>query len=187
VRLEQERRKRRVSFKEVVNDVLRTGLNRLGQPEPRPEFRTKGFTLGPSLVGSLDNVEDVLARRRRRPPVIPVDANPLVYAANQSAPEHGHARSWRDARLHGTARIGLPWPSLLAFVRIVSNPAILRRPVPPADAWHQVTDWLGCDAAWIPLPGKRHPEVLGGLLEGSLVTSRLVPDAHRRRWRSNTG
>jgi uncharacterized protein len=110
--------------------------------------------------------------------VILVDANLLVYAANQSAPEHEHARSWLDARLSETARIGLPWPSLLAFVRIVSNPAILRSPVSPADAWRQVTDWLGCDAAWIPLPGRRHPEVLGGLLEGSLVTSRLVPDAH---------
>lgn len=63
VRLEQERRKRRVSFKEVVNDVLRAGLEKLGQPRRRPaEFRTKGFTLGPSLVGSLDNIEEVLSR-----------------------------------------------------------------------------------------------------------------------------
>jgi hypothetical protein len=67
VRLEQERRKRRVSFKEVVNDVLRTGLDRLGQPEPRPaEFRTKGFTPRPSLVGSLDNVEEVLAAQKAK-------------------------------------------------------------------------------------------------------------------------
>jgi hypothetical protein len=62
-RLEQERRKRRVSFKEIVNDVLRAGLDRFGQPSRRPaEFRTKGFTLGPSLVESLDNVEEVLSR-----------------------------------------------------------------------------------------------------------------------------
>lgn len=110
--------------------------------------------------------------------MILVDANLLVYAANQSAPEHEHARSWLDARLSGTARIGLPWPSLLAFVRIVSNPAILRSPVSPADAWRQVTDWLGCDAVWIPLPGRRQPEILGELLANPIVTSRLVPDAH---------
>jgi toxin-antitoxin system PIN domain toxin len=110
--------------------------------------------------------------------VILVDANLLVYAANQSAPEHHHARPWLDARLSGTVRIGLPWPSLLAFVRIVSNPAILRNPVTPAAAWHQVKDWLGCDAAWIPLPGTRHADVLGELLEASIVMSRLVPDAH---------
>jgi toxin-antitoxin system PIN domain toxin len=110
--------------------------------------------------------------------VILVDANLLVYAANQSAPEHETARRWLDTHLGGTARVGLPWPSLLAFVRIVSNPAILRNPVTPAEAWGQVTDWLGCDAAWIPLPGARHAEVLGELLEGPIVTSRLVPDAH---------
>jgi hypothetical protein len=63
VRLERERRKRRVSLKAVVNDVLRTGLDALGRPERRREqFRTKGFNLGPSLVGSLDNVEEVLSR-----------------------------------------------------------------------------------------------------------------------------
>jgi hypothetical protein len=63
VRLEQERRKRRVSLKAIVNDVLRTGLDMLGQPQRRAaEFRTKGFALGPSLVGSLDNVEEVLSR-----------------------------------------------------------------------------------------------------------------------------
>jgi hypothetical protein len=63
VRLEQERRKRRVSFKEIVNDVLRAGLDALGKPTRAPaSFRTTGFDLGPSLVGSLDNVEEVLSR-----------------------------------------------------------------------------------------------------------------------------
>jgi hypothetical protein len=63
VRLEHERRKRRLSFKEIVNRVLRSGLDTLGRPTRRPDqFRTKGFKLGPSLVGSLDNVEEVLSR-----------------------------------------------------------------------------------------------------------------------------
>jgi toxin-antitoxin system PIN domain toxin len=110
--------------------------------------------------------------------VILVDANLLVYAANRAAPEHERARTWLDAHLNGTVRVGLPWPSLLAFVRIVSNPSILRNPVTPANGWRQVLDWLGCEAAWIPLPGTRHGEVLGALLEDPLITSRLVPDAH---------
>jgi uncharacterized protein len=110
--------------------------------------------------------------------VILVDANLLVYAANRSAPEHQGARRWLDARLSGTARVGFPWSSLLAFVRIVSNPAILRRAVSPADAWRQVEDWLGAEVAWIPLPGPRHAEVLRDLLRDSAMISRLVPDAH---------
>jgi uncharacterized protein len=110
--------------------------------------------------------------------VILVDANLLVYAANQSAAEHERARLWLDAHLSGTARVGLPWPSLLAFVRIVSNPAIMRNPVTPRDAWQQVKEWLASEAAWVPLPGTRHADVLETLLEDGMITSRLVPDAH---------
>jgi hypothetical protein len=63
VRLEREQRRRQASFKVVVNDVLRRGLEALDEPRPaREPFRTKGFDLGPSLVGSLDNVEEVLSR-----------------------------------------------------------------------------------------------------------------------------
>jgi uncharacterized protein len=110
--------------------------------------------------------------------VILLDANILVYAANHSAPEHDAARSWLDARLSGTTRVGLPWPSLLAFVRLVSNPAVLRNPVTPADAWHQVNQWLSAGPAWTPLPTMRHQEIMGALLHDGPVTSRMVPDAH---------
>ena len=53
--------------------------------------------------------------------MIVVDANLLLYAANQAAPEHRPAREWLDSRLSGTARVGLPWPSLLAFVRLLCS------------------------------------------------------------------
>jgi toxin-antitoxin system PIN domain toxin len=110
--------------------------------------------------------------------VILVDANVLLYAANHAAPEHARARVWLDDRLNGTARVGLPWPSLLAFVRLATNPIVVRDAVTLAEAWHQVEQWLACDSAWIPLPGPAHAEILGGLLQSSGMTSRLVPDAH---------
>jgi toxin-antitoxin system PIN domain toxin len=110
--------------------------------------------------------------------VILVDANLLVYAANHGAPEHQSARTWFDARLSGTARVGLPWSSLLAFVRLVSNPAIVRHPVRLDDAWRQVEEWLACETVWIPQPTPRHAEVLGPLLKARFMISRLVPDAH---------
>ena len=50
-------------FKVVVNETLRAGLKALEKPaETRKPFRTRGFDLGPSLVGSLDNIEEVLSR-----------------------------------------------------------------------------------------------------------------------------
>jgi uncharacterized protein len=110
--------------------------------------------------------------------VILVDANLLLYAANHAAPEHPRARAWLDDQLNGTARVGLPWPSLLAFVRLATNPVVVRNAVALGDAWHQVEEWLACDPAWIPLPGPGHAETLGSLLKSSGMTSRLVPDAH---------
>jgi hypothetical protein len=62
-RLERQVRKRGQSLKAVVNDALRVGLDTLDKPPGRARrFRTKGFDLGESLIGSLDNVEEVLSR-----------------------------------------------------------------------------------------------------------------------------
>lgn len=110
--------------------------------------------------------------------MILVDANLLLYAANRAAPEHERARTWLDDRLNGTVAVGLPWPSLLAFVRLATNPAILRHPASTAEAWRQVEEWLGCEAVWTPLPGETHREIVGAFLKASWMTSRLVPDAH---------
>ncbi len=62
-RLAHIARKRGQPLREVVHEALRAGLPALDQPPAaRPTFHTTGFNLGLSLVGSLDNVADVLAR-----------------------------------------------------------------------------------------------------------------------------
>jgi predicted nucleic acid-binding protein len=58
-----------------------------------------------------------------------VDANLLIYAYNKSAPQHRAALAWLDRRLAGAAPVGLPWPSLLAVLRVMTHPRILARPV----------------------------------------------------------
>jgi len=61
-RLEQAAKRRRLPFKTIVNDALRAGLSAIDKPAPTAVFQTVGFDLGPSLVGSLDDVHGVLAR-----------------------------------------------------------------------------------------------------------------------------
>ena len=109
--------------------------------------------------------------------MILVDANLLVYAQSRSFPQHEPAREWLDGRLNGPAPIGLPWPSLLAFVRIISNPRVVDRPRSLPEAWRQVEAWLDCSPAWIPLPTEHHRETLGELLR-VVPRGNLVPDAH---------
>jgi hypothetical protein len=52
--------------------------------------------------------------------VILVDANLLIYAHVVAFAQHEPARCWLDKQFNETARVGLPWPSLLAFVRVVT-------------------------------------------------------------------
>jgi len=108
--------------------------------------------------------------------LILLDANLLIYAHVSSFAQHARARTWLDARLGGPARVGFPWPSVLAFLRIVTNPRVFERPEPVEQAWQQVRAWLAAEVAWIPQPTERHADVLGSLLGG--VAANVVPDAH---------
>lgn len=110
--------------------------------------------------------------------MILVDANLLVYAHASSLPQHAAARSWLAAQLTGGARIAIAWPTLLAFVRLVSNTRVFERPEPIPAAWNQVEAWLGCKGVWVPSPTEQHAGVLAPLLQMSGLRSNDVPDAH---------
>jgi uncharacterized protein len=109
--------------------------------------------------------------------VILIDVNILVYAHVGSFSQHQKAKDWLDRQLSGVAAVGLPWPSLLAFLRLVTNPRIFDRPEPTGDAWRQVRTWLACESAWIPQPTQRHLEIVGELLALPGIQGSLVPDA----------
>jgi toxin-antitoxin system PIN domain toxin len=106
-----------------------------------------------------------------------VDANLLIYARSSDAPQSPAAQRWLDSQLSGGARIGLPWQSLLAFMRILSNPRIVQRPQPLPDLWAQVETWVSAQAAWIPVPTPRHQEVFSQLIS-TITSANLIPDAH---------
>lgn len=107
-----------------------------------------------------------------------VDANLLLYAVDRASPHHPRAKEWLDDTLNGATRVGLPWPSLLAFVRIASHPRLTTSPAPVARLWNQVSAWLSAPAAFVPHPTDQHAEVLGRLLERHQITGNLIPDAH---------
>ena len=110
--------------------------------------------------------------------MILVDANLLVYAHVKSFRHHAKARDWLDTRINAAAPVGLPWPSLLAFVRVVSNPRIFDRPASVPAAWRQVESWLATKSVWVPLPTERHQRVLAPLMARAEGRANLVPDAH---------
>lgn len=110
--------------------------------------------------------------------MILVDANLLIYASVTSFPQHEAARVWLDSRLNAAERVGLPWPSILAFLRIVTNSRVFERPASVEDAWRQVVGWLACDSVWVPGPGDRHAGLFEAFLRLPFVRGNLIPDAH---------
>ncbi len=110
--------------------------------------------------------------------MILIDANILIYAHVSSFAQHNLARDWLDQQLNASAPVGLPWASLLAFLRLVTNPRVFEQPEPISDAWQQVRAWLSSETAWVPQPTERHADILGKFLTLPGVHGNLVPDAH---------
>lgn len=110
--------------------------------------------------------------------MILVDANLLIYSFDTASPHHDTTHRWLDGQLRGSSPVGIPWESLAAFLRIVTNPRIYEGAVTTAEAWRQVQDWLASDVVWIPLPTEHHAAVLGELLSAPGIRANLIPDAH---------
>lgn len=106
-----------------------------------------------------------------------VDANLLLFAVDEASPFHHRARTWLEEVLNGPTRVGLPWQSLVAFVRIATHPRASASPLDPEEAWRFVEAWLAAGASWVPLPTDRHGEVLGGLIRRYRLCGPLVADA----------
>lgn len=106
-----------------------------------------------------------------------LDANLLLYAVDETSAFHEPARRWITDQLNGSRRVGFPWQSLGAFLRIATHPRASAHPLDPGDAWAHVERWLECDVAWVPEPGPRHAEILADLIVRHQVRGNLVPDA----------
>lgn len=110
--------------------------------------------------------------------MILVDSNLLLYATTPVFKQHAAARAWLLEAFNGEERVGLPWPSLLGFVRILTNPRVVRPPVPLPEAWAEIMKWLASPCVWIPTPTAAHPQILGRLVREELSKGELIMDAH---------
>ena len=107
-----------------------------------------------------------------------VDANVLLHAVNVTSPQHRAAKAWLDDALSGDERVGLPWLSLLAFVRLATHPAVFPSPL-------AIDQALGVVRASCARPSVVHPEPSSGFvdsfghaLESARAHSGLVTDAY---------
>jgi len=107
-----------------------------------------------------------------------VDANLLLWAHHRGFAQHTAAHRWWASTLTSVAQVGIPWPTIVAFLRISTHPRALERPATIEQAWSVVRGWLERPNVWIPVPTERHASVLARLLVEGRAGGNHVPDAH---------
>jgi toxin-antitoxin system PIN domain toxin len=109
--------------------------------------------------------------------VIILDANVLLYAYDSSSAAHARCKDWLERALNGEAQVGIPWQTLLAFVRISTNPRAFRNPLTIAAAVELVETWMARPHVAVPAPGVRYWPMLKQQLMEAQVSGPLVTDA----------
>lgn len=107
-----------------------------------------------------------------------LDANVLLYARNRDDERHSEAAAFLEDVLNGPHRVGLPWQTLTAFLRIATHSRVFPKPLSPSEAADQVEAWLSAPAAWIPAPGPDHQTVLLDMVRDLRLIGPLLSDAH---------
>ena len=107
-----------------------------------------------------------------------VDANVLLYAVNTASPQHVFAKMWLDDALSHEARLGLPWLSLLAFLRIATHPSVFPRPLSLARALEVLDVWCQAPNVVHPEPGRNFAAALALTLTSGSAPGNLVNDAY---------
>lgn len=106
-----------------------------------------------------------------------VDANVLLYAYHRRAVQHERCRAWVEAEFSSGAAVRIPWATVVAFLRISTNPRVFERPLTTAEAEAAVSSWLALPSVSPVDPGEHYWDVLRNLLHRAQVTGPLVTDA----------
>jgi uncharacterized protein len=106
-----------------------------------------------------------------------LDANILLYAYDSDSAHHAVCRSWLEATFNSEEIVALPWQTLLAFIRICTNPRAMKRPLQNTEACDIVSNWLDQINVRVIGAGEGFWEFLKSQIVEAQVTGPLVTDA----------
>lgn len=107
-----------------------------------------------------------------------LDANVLLYASDATSPFHKRALEIVTAAARGPEIVYLFWPSIMAYLRIATHPAVFRRPLPLDAALGNVTALLARPHVQSPGEQERFWRRFGEVAADAAPTGNLVADAH---------
>lgn len=110
--------------------------------------------------------------------MILIDANLLVYAHDLGSEHHARAKLWLEEVLETERDVRLGLVTLLAFLRVITNPRVFARPLSQTDAVQIVMTWLGRDNVAICEPTERHWPLVAELATDGQARGPMLMDAH---------
>ena len=110
--------------------------------------------------------------------MIILDSNVLLYSAHLDFVQHPTAKTFLENQLRGNESIGIPWVSILAFIRLSTNLKTLKIRLSPKQALDRVDVWLNHPNVSTPEPGKRHFQIMQSLILAAGQAANLTNDAH---------
>lgn len=109
--------------------------------------------------------------------MIVIDANLLIYAYDLASADHKKSLAWLENVLSGVEAVGLPWQSISAFLRVITNRRLTGARVAVEQAVHVVEEWLRQPNVQILVPGDQHWSVLRRMILEGRAAGPLVSDA----------
>ena len=110
--------------------------------------------------------------------MIVVDANILLYAYDSTSSQHRKARSWVERIFSNGTLVGLPWQTVTAFLRIMSNPRSPGERFTREEAVQVVEQWLAQPNIRLLGPGDEHWTLFRQMIVEGQAQGALISDAH---------
>lgn len=109
--------------------------------------------------------------------MIVVDANLLIYSYDSDSSHHKKSRSWVERIFSGVEPVGLPWQTVCAFLRVITNRKLPGSRLTVEQAAETVEEWLAQPNVRILAPGDEHWSVLKRMMVEGQASGPLVSDA----------
>lgn len=109
--------------------------------------------------------------------MIVVDANLLLYAYGESSPHHKKARAWLESVFSGVETVGLPWQTLVAFIRIATDPRIPGYRRSREEVIRIVNEWLEQPVVRLLIPSERSLPIFQEMVLAGQASGPLASDA----------
>jgi hypothetical protein len=107
-----------------------------------------------------------------------IDANLLIYASDRGSPLHERARGVLEDLAGGPAILHVFWPTLMAYLRIATHPAVFARPLDPEEARANVELLISLPHVLTTGEHDRFWGLFRGAASDADARGNLVPDAH---------